>query len=1046
MRILRLDFSQKIWLGFAIIVLLLSLSSLLAIYNLNDIRESTNQVNESAVPVLKQSNQIQINLLKLGNLSSQAFNASDELKIQEVEMSFRQGTENFEKLYHTLVDTVSDSKEMADKLAKARENYDAYVVSVESMLSAKKQVIDAVKLAENEQKELLRLTDDAGAFMLDVVYVDYEEDDNKRELMEGISGRIDGLIFGLNNIIDEINRSSDLAYLENATVSIEESVNGIRVRNESAENNLPDLKEIQNWIDYKSTLESIQEKATSENSIIQAKLLQVKQTSLSREKLDESNDFLQKVVTEFDSLLVAADELFNASQTGVIETVSLSSQTAIIAWIILILLASQNFNSMRKSIKKKMADLAKLNSTGEILASLLDQNKALEEVLAAMHEQTGVSFGSVFLMNNEDKLEVKASFPPKQTDPSIKPVQFSLGEGILGKVAKSKRIKFVRNTANEPDFVSGDNVAPKSLLCVPLIDKDVLIGAMNFSGEVNQVSFEDSDYEFASSIARLLVTTIKNIRMREVIEEQNRNLEAKVKERTAELQKKNNDIATMMANLQQGIFTIMDGGVIHSEYSSHLEDIVETKQIANRNFMDVIFAQTSLGVDVKDQISTAIDSLLGMDAMMFDFNSHLLVNEVTLGNNENGEKLVELDWVPIVNQNDEIEKILVTVRDVTELRALQSAAEEQKKELEIVGQILSVDRDKFDEFIAGSYAFISDCRELIKSTKDKDLSVIATLFRNMHTVKGNARTYGFNYITDSVHTVEHTYDELRKIEDKSWEQEFLLEELDLAEKDINKYEQIAREKLSGSGSSGGVKIDVENINLLLKSASSLDLSKSDSDVNQWINDCYQCLSQTQGVTADKMLSEVISSISSLAAELGKPEPKVNIDTGGIAIRNEIHNRLANVFMHVLRNAIDHGIESIEERKKNSKPESGNIDIKISADQDKIEFIVKDDGRGMALNKIYQSAVEKEIYSDKAPRPSDNEIAQLIFSSGFSTAENVSEISGRGVGMDAVKQFLNEAGGDVEVKLTEGSEGDDYRAFETIITIDRKYLVSGLKLH
>ena len=78
--------------------------------------------------------------------------------------------------------------------------------------------------------------------------------------------------------------------------------------------------------------------------------------------------------------------------------------------------------------------------------------------------------------------------------------------------------------------------------------------------------------------------------MRETIEEQNRTLEQKVRERTSELKQKNEDVAVMMANLHQGLFTIMSGGVVHHEYSKHLEDILETKNIANRNFMDLLFS------------------------------------------------------------------------------------------------------------------------------------------------------------------------------------------------------------------------------------------------------------------------------------------------------------------------------------------------------------------------------------------------------------------------------------------------------------------------
>ena len=328
---------------------------------------------------------------------------------------------------------------------------------------------------------------------------------------------------------------------------------------------------------------------------------------------------------------------------------------------------ADNFEQMRVTIKKKMADLAKLNSTGEILASLLDQSKALEVVLQTMHEQIGVGLGSVYLMNDQEELEVKAFFPPKIISEGYKAKKFSAGQGILGRAAQSKKVIFVPNTHDDDSFDTKEGHA-KSLLCVPLMDKDIVIGVMNLSGEVGEVRFEESDGEFMSSVARLLVITIKNIRMREVIEEQNRTLEQKVEERTVALAAKTNDISSMLMNMHQGLFTVMEGGIIHHEYAAYLEKIFETEQIANRNVMDLLFAGSDLGSNALDQVKTALDALIGSDEMMFDFNSHLLVTEVSITMNDGSTKILEFDWDPIV-LDDEINKIMVTVRDVTELKA-----------------------------------------------------------------------------------------------------------------------------------------------------------------------------------------------------------------------------------------------------------------------------------------------------------------------------------------------------------------------------------------
>ena len=87
--------------------------------------------------------------------------------------------------------------------------------------------------------------------------------------------------------------------------------------------------------------------------------------------------------------------------------------------------------------------------------------------------------------------------------------------------------------------------------------------------------------------------------------------------------------------------------------------------------------------------------------------------------------------------------------------------------------------------------------------------------------------------------------------------------------------------------------------------------------------------------------------------------------------------------------------------------------------------------------------EKSLYSADYARPEAKEIANFMFSSGFSTAEEVTDVSGRGVGMDAVKGFLEEQGGSIEIILDDGSDTDDFRAFTTKIVLPSKFYIEAL---
>lgn len=122
--------------------------------------------------------------------------------------------------------------------------------------------------------------------------------------------------------------------------------------------------------------------------------------------------------------------------------------------------------------------------------------------------------------------------------------------------------------------------------------------------------------------------------------------------------------------------------------------------------------------------------------------------------------------------------------------------------------------------------------------------------------------------------------------------------------------------------------------------------------------------------------------------------------------------------HIIRNSVDHGIEAPEKRLELGKPESGTITLDAYHEGNHIAITVLDDGAGLDLGKIYQKAVEKDLISEKEEL-SEKDIANLIFLPGFSTADQVTDISGRGVGMDVVKKSLNSLGGIIDIKTTKG---------------------------
>ncbi len=513
----------------------------------------------------------------------------------------------------------------------------------------------------------------------------------------------------------------------------------------------------------------------------------------------------------------------------------------------------------------------------------------------------------------------------------------------------------------------------------------------------------------------------------------------KIQENSALLKQKTADIQAMLQNMQQGILTVVSGAVVHAEYSAHLEAIFETKDIAGRSLMDLVFSDTDLGSDVLSQVDAASHACLGEDSMNFEFNQHLLVHETTKRMPDGRIKILDLSWSAITDETDTIVRLMLCVRDVTELRALAAETSEQKRRLEMIGEILAINQEKFHHFIESSTSFISENERIIREHRQANGAAIAELFRNMHTIKGNARTYSLQYLTDIVHETEQSYDELRKPDaQRTWDQEGLVQELARVREVVESYAEINEVSLGrkGPGQGGNAEryltIDIEHIQESLRQLEAMNVGNPE-DLIEMRDSVSQTLRLLGTESIGQVLSGVLDSLPSLATELGKDAPVVRIRDNNTRLRSHASGALKNVFMHLLRNSMDHGIETPEARTAQGKTPVGTIDINVQLEEDAVRITLKDDGRGLALGRIRNIAIERGwVGSDE--KTSDEEIADLIFRPGFSTAEQVTEVSGRGVGMDAVRDFLKRANGSIKLSFSDDREGAEFRQFETVVCL------------
>ncbi len=156
----------------------------------------------------------------------------------------------------------------------------------------------------------------------------------------------------------------------------------------------------------------------------------------------------------------------------------------------------------------------------------------------------------------------------------------------------------------------------------------------------------------------------------------------------------------------------------------------------------------------------------------------------------------------------------------------------------------------------------------------------------------------------------------------------------------------------------------------------------------------------------------------------KMEKKVNFEISGeeTEMDKNVIDEIADPLVHILRNAIDHGVETPKARLAAGKSEMGTVSLKARYEGNEILIIVKDDGKGINREAILKKAEERGLLTQSADKMSDKEVFSLLFEPGFSTAEKLTDISGRGVGMDVVKKNIEKLHGSVDVisKQGEGS--------------------------
>jgi two-component system, chemotaxis family, sensor kinase CheA len=220
-------------------------------------------------------------------------------------------------------------------------------------------------------------------------------------------------------------------------------------------------------------------------------------------------------------------------------------------------------------------------------------------------------------------------------------------------------------------------------------------------------------------------------------------------------------------------------------------------------------------------------------------------------------------------------------------------------------------------------------------------------------------------------------------------------------------------------------IDRGRLEQISRESQLIELSETVEHMTRISTDLQGVILNMRMVQIEQVFNRFPRMIRDLAKELNK---KINLIIEGeeTELDRTVIDEIGDPLVHLLRNALDHGLETTEERIASNKSEEGKVSLKAYHSGNQVFIEVSDDGQGINRDKVLNKAIERNVVTkEEAESLSDQQVYSLLFSSGFSTADKISDISGRGVGLDVVKTKIESLGGFITIDSTLG-QGSIFR--------------------
>ena len=486
-------------------------------------------------------------------------------------------------------------------------------------------------------------------------------------------------------------------------------------------------------------------------------------------------------------------------------------------------------------------------------------------------------------------------------------------------------------------------------------------------------------------------------------------------------------IDRIIKDLKKGICSIDHQLALEKGYSEFFSEIFGPDLKAGMPIRDVLKKPLRMDEKELDKAIFHWQTVMGMNKLQWKLTEKMMLKKVSVRHKSEFLTL-KLYHLPRFDRKGNLKRIILVIEDVTEFEKTQKENLLRQKEMEKIISLLEVPEDIFSHYIYETNEQFDQIKKEMKALRlgqGSQTESLNTMMRLVHTIKGNSGLFHFQYIQKVCHDAETFMVEL--FSSKGSIKEHLPELMDLLvemNEEIYSYTSLRRDILgrSGADEKQNLTLRIEWVRALVQHYSYL-LSQTEYEAEEVAlvqGRLARALESFSRSSLQVYIARYNKMIQSICTELKKSVGEIDQEIGVQFFDVHTLAILNDVLVQCIRNSLDHGFETPKERVQLGKASEGRIKIRTRDFGSSVMLEYSDDGKGIDRDALVERALAKNLLTPaEADALTPDQKLQLIFHPGLSTSQRVSELSGRGVGMDAVVKAMEQIGGSIQVQSTPG---------------------------